>query len=116
MLIPKNINYRNRRLLDLAHLINECQFKTPACIGYQIHGCEPAHSDFGEHGKSMAMKAADDQHVASCHPCHVWFGEKHKPRAELLMIFNKARQRTFDLYAKERLLAAVGYKREASNV
>lgn len=65
------MNYRNRNLLDLAHRVNECQIQIPGiCIGYSVEGCEPAHSNWGVHGKGGALKAHDHFHAASCHPCH----------------------------------------------
>jgi hypothetical protein len=107
--ILKTDNYRNRRLLNLAHRVQECQFKSPVCRGFSAHGCEPIHSDFSEHGKGMGIKAADDQHVAGCHDCHVWFGEKRVQREALLNLFNEARERTFAYYRKFNWLNKVGY-------
>lgn len=108
-MILKTENYRNRRLLNLAHRVTECQFRSPVCRGHSPHGCEPIHSDFSEHGKGMGIKASDDQHAAGCHDCHVWFGGKHLPRDELMAMFIEARQRTFALYRKMKWLAKVGY-------
>lgn len=59
------MNYRNRRLLDLAHRVTECQ----AC-GRHTEGCEPAHANWSEFGKGMGLKAHDLFHAAMCHQCH----------------------------------------------
>ena len=107
--ILKTDNYRNRRLLNLAHRVTECQFRSPVCKGHSPHGCEPIHSDFSEHGKGMGIKASDDQHCAGCHDCHVWFGEKRVQRDALMRMFNDARERTFAYYRKMKWLSRIGY-------
>jgi hypothetical protein len=109
MEIKKFSPYRNRRLLNLAHRVNECMMRSPVCKGVSLHGCEPIHSDFSEHGKGMGIKAADDQHVAGCHDCHLWFGEKRMQRDALLAFFNAARERTFAYYRKCKWLSKIGY-------
>lgn len=61
------MNYRNRRLLDLAHRINECQIRMETvCTGYCVDGCVPAHSDSQRHGKGVAIKAEDFFFAAGC--------------------------------------------------
>lgn len=73
-MIAKDIEYRNRRLLDLAHGINECTLQIPGvCIGWSDHGCEPAHANNWrpEYGKGGARKAHDCFFAAACHACHV---------------------------------------------
>lgn len=63
-------NYRNRKLLDLAHRIQECQIQIPGiCIGFQEHGCEPVHGDSQMFGKGMGIKSHDVA-AAGCHACH----------------------------------------------
>ncbi len=63
--------YRDRKLLDLAHQVTECQLQLPGvCQGHSAHGCEPAHSNQQRHGKGMGHKAEDIFHVAACHACH----------------------------------------------
>lgn len=106
---PKRKPYRNRKLLNLAHDVQTCFMLSPVCKGISPHGCEPAHSDFSEHGKSKAQKSDDDQHAAICHDCHVWFGEKHWARDELKMLFESARNRTFAYYKRQGWLEKVGY-------
>jgi len=108
------MSYRNRKLLDLAHRINVCQFKLHGCKGYEVDGCEPAHSNQSAHGKGRNIKADDDQHVASCSNCHrLYDGQMGKPlpRAEAVQKFNEARERTFKLYEKNGWLVEVGYER-----
>jgi hypothetical protein len=65
-------HYRNRKYLDLAHRITECQVKIPGvCQGYVPEGCEPAHSNQQRHGKGKGLKAEDCFYAAACHACHV---------------------------------------------
>lgn len=111
MNLTKKITYRNRKLLDLAHEVKECQFRLPNCRGYSLHGCEPIHSDHSEHGKGFGLKAADDQHVAGCHSCHLHYGDSSNfPNREAkFALFNAARKRTFDNYERQGMLAKVGY-------
>jgi hypothetical protein len=108
--------YRNRRLLDLAHRVTACQFRLPGCPGYAgDSGCEPAHSNQSKHGKGKSIKAADDQHVASCHHCHMIYDGQLGivlPREEAVAKFDAARERTFALYEKEGWLEQVGYVTE----
>ena len=92
--------YRNRKLLDLAHRVQECQFQIPGhCEGFSQDGCEPAHSNHSWHGKGMGQKARDYYHVAACASCHRaydgcgGFGREH--RAEL---FQAGWERTMALY------------------
>lgn len=110
-------NYRNRKLLDLAHQVHICQFKLFGCKGYTSEGCEPAHSNQSAHGKGMGIKADDDQHVASCHHCHlVYDGHTHLviPREDAVELFNAARARTFALYERNGWLEKVGYVEKAA--
>jgi len=86
--IPKNIPYRNRRLLDLAHGINECQIRIPTvCTGYTVEGCEPAHSNWAEHGKGAHRKADDCFFAASCHACHAELDQGKRLSRELRQEF-----------------------------
>lgn len=58
------MNYRNRRLLDLA--------EGQACVmcGTQDGTVVPAHSNLSEHGKGMGIKADDSMVMWLCHRCH----------------------------------------------
>lgn len=109
--------YRNRKLLNLAHRVNNCQFLLTGCKGYEVEGCEPAHSNQSMHGKGCGIKASDDQHVASCSNCHrLYDGQTFKvlPRAEANHLFDAARARTFALYEKNGWLVEVGYSLESA--
>jgi hypothetical protein len=115
MIIEKHKPLRNRRLLNLAHRINECQFQIAGvCQGYSAHGCEPIHSDHQEHGKGMGQKSDDDQHVAGCRACHNYYSGA-MPREERLPAFNAGRERTFDQYRKRKWLNKVGYADRKAN-
>lgn len=62
---------RDRQLLDLCHLIPECQIRIPnVCKGYSVGGCEPCHGNWQWVGIGMSHKAADIP-AAGCHDCHV---------------------------------------------
>jgi Protein of unknown function (DUF1364) len=64
------MTYRNRRLLDLCHQINECQLRIPGvCVGYSQEGCEPAHGPKSVFRGGMGLKS-DDLPCAACRPCH----------------------------------------------
>lgn len=72
-MIAKDPEYRNRKLLDLAHKIQECQLQIPVvCIGWSDHGCEPAHANNWRpvFGKGGSRKAHDCYFAAGCNPCH----------------------------------------------
>jgi ribosomal protein L31 len=104
--------YRNRRLLNLAHRVNDCQFLLPGCQGYSVEGCEPAHSNQSAHGKGGSIKAADDQHVAACPHCHRFYDGQTGSvllRSVAVERFNEGRARTFSLYEKNGWLVEVGY-------
>jgi hypothetical protein len=89
-LIPKDIAYRNRKLLDLAHRIDECQ----VCFRY-TEGCEPAHSDYAEHGKGMQRKAHDCFFAAMCHDCHRENGQGKGSAEERFDVWRRAADRTW---------------------
>ena len=115
MNLSKQGVYRNRRLLNLAHRVQECQFKTPYCVGFQAHGCNPCHSNHQEHGKGIGIKAGDQWHCIGCNECHAAYdGGKLGDKAKEL--FLAARERTFAYYRKFNWLNKVGYadKKEKS--
>lgn len=66
-MIHKDTAIRDRKLLDLAHRLNECTH----CGRYVPEGLEPAHSNQHIHGKGAGRKAHDQWHAALCHECHV---------------------------------------------
>lgn len=109
--ILKTKPYRNRKLLDLAHRLNLCQFQIPGvCIGYSLPGCEPAHSNESAHGKGVGIKAADDKHIASCMPCHRHYDANMIPKEIRRKVVDQAIARTFAEYKKNDWLKEVGYQ------
>lgn len=96
-------NYRDRKLLDLAHKVNVCQ----NCACYVAHGCEPAHANGIEHGKGQGIKSHDNLHAALCHDCHAWYdygigtspcGCYDSLSNDKLDMWNRAHKKTFTLY------------------
>lgn len=89
-------NHRDRGLLDLAHGLHECQMQLPGvCVGYELAGCEPAHSNSGRHGKGRSLKAHDCFHAAACHACHSEFDQGHRfSKEEKAEFMQRAIERT----------------------
>lgn len=107
---PKKIIYRNRRMLNLAHRVTECQFQIPGvCEGISPNGCEPAHSNHECHGHGTGTKSGDDFHIASCKSCHLHYDAHKLPKTEEFHIFMRGRNRTMGYYQKMKWLAKVGY-------
>lgn len=101
-MIVKRKPYRNRKMLDLAHNVHECQVRIPGiCSGYSIDGCEPAHSNQSKHGKGAGQKADDNYHVAACHSCHVAIDQGPMPKSEKTRFWDAAFVRTRALYLKQ---------------
>jgi hypothetical protein len=102
-MFQKQNNYRNRKLLDLAHRVNECQFQIPGiCIGYSVEGCEPAHSNKQEHGKGWGLKSGDNYHVASCAPCHREYDSGTQVDKDIKdQCFNAGMSKTIEYYFKQ---------------
>lgn len=99
MNIVKRKPYRNRKILDLAHKVHDCQVRIPGvCIGYSVEGCEPAHSNQAKHGKGAGQKADDNRHVAACHACHVAIDQGAMLKSEKVGYWNAAFVRTRALY------------------
>ena len=93
--------FRSRKVLDLAHKVNDCQLQIPGiCIGYSFEGCEPAHSNQAKHGKGAGQKADDNRHVAACHPCHVALDQGQMPRDVKARFWDAAFDRTRALYLR----------------
>lgn len=87
-------NYRDRKLLDLAHRVTVCQ----AC-GHHTEGCEPAHANWSRYGKGMSIKAHDCFHAAMCHECHAWLDQgKDLSHEERIAIWQRAFERTLLTY------------------
>lgn len=94
------MNFRSRRLLDLAHRVHECQLQLPGvCEGYSAHGCEPVHSNQQRHGKGFGCKAEDFYHVAGCHSCHAELDQgKRFTKEEKRDFWQAGWERTIALY------------------
>lgn len=100
-MITKRKPFRSRKVLDLAHQVNDCQLQIPGvCIGFSLEGCEPAHSNQSRHGKGAGQKADDNRHVAACHPCHVELDQGRMPRVTKAKIWDAAFDRTRELYRR----------------
>lgn len=109
--ILKQKPYRNRKLLDLAHRVNLCQFQIPGvCIGYSLNGCEPAHSNESAHGKGIGIKSSDSKHIAACRNCHLHYDANLIPKEIRRKAVDKAIARTLALYEQEGWLKEVGYQ------
>ncbi len=93
-------NYRNRKLLDLAHGLNTCLFQIPGvCIGYSVEGLEPAHSNSIKHGKGAGIKAHDYYFVASCRNCHMAYDSGSQfSKLEKQELFLSGWERTISAY------------------
>lgn len=93
-------NHRDRKLLDLAHGVHECQVQIHGvCEGYSGHGCEPAHANSARYGKGMSLKAHDVFHAAACHSCHVELDQgRTLSREERLDYWQRGFERTMLLY------------------
>jgi hypothetical protein len=63
------MTYRNRALLDLAHLAPCTADFAHHCSEYQ--GVEPAHSDAQIWGRGHGHKSHDHAHAALCHTAHM---------------------------------------------
>ena len=63
------MNYRNRNLLDLSHLLHQCS----NCNAFVVEGLEPAHQNGIGAGKGQSIKSRDNRHAALCHRCHAWY-------------------------------------------
>lgn len=89
------MNYRNRKLLDLAHKVTVCQ----SCGGH-TEGCVPAHSNWSAIGNKGAGIKADDWAVAAlCHPCHMVLDQgRALTREQRQEMWQRAFYKTMKLY------------------
>ena len=100
-MIAKRKQFRSRKILDLAHRVNECQLQIPGvCVGYSVEGCEPAHSNQSKHRKGAGQKADDNRHVSACHQCHVALDQGPMPKADKNRFWDAAFERTRKLYSR----------------
>lgn len=86
------MNYRNRRLLDLAYEL-ACMVQLPGiCEGGRG---EPAHSNRARHGKGGAMKAHDIFFAAACRSCHRELDQgRSMTREEKFEVWQRAHEAT----------------------
>ena len=94
--------YRNRKLLDLAHRIQQCT----NCGAWRAEGMDPAHSNQQDHGKGKALKGHDCFFAALCSRCHRWLdnqgglgkdpsGRYDSTREDKRQMFNRAMHTTW---------------------
>lgn len=97
------MNVRSRKLLDLAHRVNECT----NCQRWSAHGCEPAHQNGQASGKGIGIKGNDHRHAALDHQCHAWLdqgigmdpsGRYSDSRADKQEMWIRAHMKTMDIY------------------
>lgn len=92
------MNYRNRRLLDLAHRL-PCQ-----CCG-RGQASEPAHSNQSKHGKGMSIKSHDVFFAALCHDCHASLDQGSKlTREERQEMWQRAFEKTLLVLWERKLI------------
>ena len=88
------MTYRNRKLLDLAHKLNDC----PICGKYSPEGLEPMHSNQQRHGRGFGHKSADHFHAAGCHDCHTKIDSGMLSREEKEAMWLRAFESTLTAY------------------
>lgn len=86
------MNYRDRKLLDLAYELG-CQLQLPGiCEGGPG---EPAHSNQSRHGKGGALKAHDCFFASACRSCHREIDQgRAMSREEKFDVWQRAHERT----------------------
>lgn len=83
------MNYRNRKLLDVAHEA-PCFLKIKGVCESGAFPSVPAHSNRLRHGRGTGYKAHDIWHVAACNKCHYWLDYGKSPREEKDQAFDRA--------------------------
>lgn len=93
--IPE-VAYRNRKLLDCAHIMHDCTIQIPGvCRGYSVEGLEPAHGPKSWLNGGGAHKS-DDVFAAACHECHVELDQgRHTTREEKDWYWGRGAARTW---------------------
>lgn len=102
------MNYRDRKLLDLAYKI-DCQVRLPGiCEGGPG---EPAHSNQSRHGKGGALKAHDCFYASSCRACHRELDQgRTMNREEKFDVWQRAHEQTFLAFWQHGFLDIKGAK------
>lgn len=88
------MNYRNRKLLDLAKG-QPCQLQIPGVCCGNAETTVAAHSNSKMHGKGMSIKAHDWAHTHACYTCHTWLDQGPASRAEKWEAFMIGMARTY---------------------
>ncbi len=107
--LQKRNHTRSRPLLDGA-LGMPCQYRSPWCKN-DTATVVAAHSDLGEDGKGMKIKADDLASAYTCHICHgVYDGSIKTPlsRFERQAMFDRAVVRTLLLRREQGLIEVKG--------
>ena len=90
------MNYRNRKLLDIAHEA-PCllEIRNVCDAGFSLGGraSNPCHSNLQRHGRGFAYKSHDCFVVPGCNPCHQWLDSGKATREEKDEAFMKALER-----------------------
>jgi len=108
MAIEKNKAFRNRKILDLCHRMNECTLQIPGCIGYSMDGLEPCHSNWQEEGIGIGIKA-DDIVAAGCHNCHMELDDRaNLSREEKVWYWRRGAIRTVRHWLRQGWLKLAG--------
>lgn len=103
------MNNRSRKLLDLAHRLNECT----NCDAWASEGLEPAHENSISAGKGFGIKSQDNRHAALCNRCHRWLDQGSGPdpsgvytgtKDEKRQMWIRAHLRTYDEYFRRGFL------------
>ena len=87
------MNYRNRRLLDLARG-QPCMMCVPGVCRGDPATTVAAHSNQDRHGKGRSLKAHDCFHAWACYECHTWLDQGRAPREEKQAAFQAGMERT----------------------
>jgi hypothetical protein len=100
----RGVNHRDRRLLDLAHRVQQCT----NCERWTDHGCEPAHQNGIDAGKGFGIKSHDHRHAALCHACHAFYdqgsngqdpsGQYNSSGVDKRDLWTRAHLKTMDYY------------------
>lgn len=90
--VPKTVQHRNRRLLDLARGM-PCLISVADVCNRDADTTVAAHSNWAVHGKAAARKADDQWSCWSCSACHGWLDQGGAPEDEKLAAFMAGHRR-----------------------
>lgn len=86
---PKTVEYRDRRLLDLARGM-PCLLRIAGTCNRDAATSVAAHSNCHAHGKAGARKADDCYSCWACSACHTWLDASGAARAQKDTAFMRA--------------------------